>query len=126
MARLIDLDAAVAASDLTVRLGGQEYTIPGEVDVPRMLKWISYEDRFDKKDEDGEKLVSEVYEDILNLFRLRNPALDSIPISLTQIGELFRMLFETYNDAGDDDVPPTKPQTPSRKSSARSRSSKAK
>lgn len=114
MSRFIDLDAVVVP-DLEVQLKGEIYRCPGSPDVPRMLRWISYQERFEKASErEAVELLREIYEDLVDLFREYQPNLESLPIRQEQIMPLFEGLFDSF--AGEEEVPPTKPRQRSRKS----------
>lgn len=110
MARFLDLDAVVVP-DLDVQLGGETYRVPGSPDVPRMLRWISYQERFGEASAEGAvELLQEIYDDLVDLFRIYQPDIESLPIRQEQIMPLFEKLFEGMSD--DDADPPTPAKAP--------------
>lgn len=120
MSRFLDLDAVVIP-DLEVQLGGETYRVAGSPDVPRMLRWLTFQDRFaaaaedNADDQDAIGLLQEIYDDLLDLFREHQPDLEKLPIRQEQIMPLFEALFDA--SAGEEKVPPTRPtRQPRRKS----------
>jgi hypothetical protein len=107
MSRFLDLDAVVVP-DLDVQLGGTVYRVPGSPDVPRMLRWMKFQEAADS---DAVELLTDIYEDLLDLFRERQPDLEALPIRQEQIMPLFEALFEaTGEGAAPDPTPRSSPR----------------
>jgi hypothetical protein len=106
MSRFLDLDAVVVP-DLEVQLKGETYRVPGSPETERMLRWLSFQSRFEKASpEDVIELLQEIYDDLLEVFREYQPELEKLPIRNDQIMPLFEALFDASTE---EEAPPTRP-----------------
>lgn len=131
MSDLIDLDA-VMQPDLRVRLGGVDYRLPGDAPSEVLLRISVLADELAKQSTsanfDPEQLLgvrTELGEAVEELFRIRQPELDSLSLSDTQIAQLMEALFAHYfpkdEEGGDRPTPARTPPKPrSSRPSARS------
>lgn len=123
MSRLIDLDAVVG-SPIRVKLRGEEYKLPPDLPAPTMLLFMEFEDRVaaaEKKGDDSaiNEALRDAYEEVLGLFQVYQPELETLPISMEQITILVVELISEYSDESNGDRP-TKPTARSKKNSGRS------
>lgn len=80
MPRYLDIDDLVPA-DITVRVRGEEYTLPGDVSVPTYLTLTRLAgDVVDGEAEDPESAVVELHDRLLDLFRVHQPDLQELPV----------------------------------------------
>ncbi len=101
MARIIDLDEALPP-DITVKLGGKSYRLPGDIPTPLFLR-IQQATGSLGTDDDG---ITALADAILDLFRTRDPSLTELPLGLTQMVTLFSTVYGVQAE-GEDDDPPT-------------------
>jgi hypothetical protein len=116
--RIIDLDTVVP-DDITVILHGQEYLLPGDVPVPDWLEISKATDRIDTDPAAGQEL----YDLVLELFRLRQPELESIPLGARQMMTLVFGLYDTDTpeEAEEEGDPPRAEEAPAGKTTSTSR-----
>lgn len=112
----IDLDEVIL-EDHEVRLAGETYLLPGDLPAPQMLglshAWDRLSMREDQGERSGDELVRELYDRALELFRVRQPDLEALPIGVVSIG---RLIVGLYGGLGDDGEPAVDPQrAPERK-----------
>lgn len=129
--KIIDLDAVMPES-LIVKMGGEEYSLPGDIPVPDYLELSRLFENLAEVPEDGEEpALLQLYELVLELFQRENPGIEELPIGPRRLGRLVLML---YTGAADNDDPKaeTKPKrraagtkSTSRKSPRKSASSKS-
>lgn len=115
MAKIIDLDEVVS-DDKRVRLGGKVYVLPPDLPVELFL-WIN------KVNDDGStevEMVERLYTEILNLFRYKDPKLESLPLSMPQLVTALAKIYGTPDDEpdGDDGRPPRRSRSGGATSSA--------
>lgn len=80
MPRYIDLDDLVPA-DITVRVRGEEYQLPGDVPVPEYLELSRLAGEIAGMDsEDPESAVVALHDRLLALFRVHQPDLTELPV----------------------------------------------
>lgn len=117
MTRIIDLDT-VAPPDIEVVHQDVVYLLPGDIPVPNMLAIERAAQDFFTTDEDEQegdataRLVA-LQDEVLALFRIRQPDLDELPpLGLAQLMALVRGLY------GDGDVAPDPPKPAPKRSRA--------
>lgn len=121
MTRIIDLDEAIP-QDIEVVLNGETYLLPGDIPVPDMLAMESLTRRFDAE-KDAEKLgeiVGEMNEQVIELFRVRQPDIEDLPMSAKQLFQVVTAVYMSSdesdeNEGGKAAVNPKKPATSRRK-----------
>jgi hypothetical protein len=96
--RLIDLDA-LTEGEIEVQLGGEVYKLPPDIPIPTMLTFFELEAALKDADtdEDVAGLLRELYEEMLETFRMEQPDLERLPISLKQVPVLLREIQAIYN-----------------------------
>lgn len=111
----IDLDEVILA-DHKVRLAGREYLLPGDLPVEQMLglshAWDQLSTR-EGEEHSGDELVRDLYDRALELFRVRQPDLESLPIGVVSIGRLIAGLYGGLDDEATPAADP--PSAPERK-----------
>lgn len=94
--KFVDLDKIVGA-DIKVQVGGVKYVLPG--DMPADL-YLEVNRRAQEGDDTDYESIRDLHERVLDLFRYKQPDLDSIP-GLT-LRQLFVAIGEIYGpDEGD-------------------------
>lgn len=122
--RIIDLDA-VLPDALVVRVGGEEYTLPGDIPVPDYLELARlFEALGDEPGEGEEPPLAELYEFVLELFQRENPGLESLPIGPRRLGRLVLMIYTGAADSDDDPKEPAAKAKPRKAAGTRSTSRK--
>lgn len=110
MARIIDLDVA-APDDVEVVAHGETYLLPGDIPVPDYLAIVKASEALDEAEGEGALEAAErLYERVLDLFRVRQPDMDRLPVGMGQLVRLIQSLYGVEPD----------PQTPSRQAGTRS------
>lgn len=113
---IIDLDE-ILPDDKRVKLQGTIYTLPPEIPVELFL-------RINKMSDDGvaeDQQVGRLYEEILELFRYKQPDLEKLPLGL---GQLMGAISQIYgNREADAPRPPRAGTKSTRKPRRRSASS---
>jgi hypothetical protein len=130
--RYIDLDDLVP-TDITVRVRGEEYQLPGDVPVPEYLALTRLAGEIVDGSENPEQAVVDLHDRLLALFQVHQPDLTELPVGPRALLPLvFRYLDApaeeeadtadpspadgtTTKPAGD---PPQTPTTPPRRSKA--------
>lgn len=107
MARFIDLDT-VLPEDITVRLGGADYHLPGDIPVPDFLAISRAHARLGAAEDADDAIgaTEALYERILQLFQVRQPDLPRIPLGVQQAVAL---VFELYR-VDEPEVAPDPPE----------------
>lgn len=110
-ATITDLsDLAGVGPPKQVRLveGGQVYKLPADVPSPLYLKLVEFQNRKDEElDDAGEQeIVAELYEEVLELFRVHQPSLERLPIGLTS---LIRLVPAIYGKADEEAAAAARP-----------------
>ena len=133
--RIIDLDAVMPES-LIVKMGGEEYKLPGDIPVPDYLELSRLFERLADTPEEGEDpALLQLYDLVLDLFQRENPDVEELPIGPRRLGRLVLMLYTGAADSDDpkvEETPKPKPRrraagtkSSSRKSPPKSASSKS-
>jgi hypothetical protein len=121
--RIIDLDSVLPDS-LVVKLGGEEYSLPGDIPVPDYLELARlFEALGDEPVEGEEPPLAQLYELVLELFQRENPGLESLPIGPRRLGRLVLMI---YTGAADSDDPKAQTESKSKRKAAGTRSTSRK
>lgn len=112
--KIIDL-STVLGKPLEVRFApdGPVYKVPADIPVPLYLKVQEFAQLGDEADE--EAAVRELYAELLALFRVYQPELDSLPVSIGQLVEAIPRIF-----GGDEPDPPKAKASPNGKGGTRS------
>ncbi len=95
MARFIDLDEVIP-EDTTVKLGGVLYKLPGDIPTPDFLAISRAHARLTEPQETAEDMIlaaEGLYERILELFQVRNPDVEKVPLGLQQA---ISLVYELY------------------------------
>lgn len=105
----VDLSTVAVNAPKTVRLtpDGPVYRLPGDIPAPLYLKLRSYDGREDDLDDD--QAVGEIYAELLSLFKLFQPELETLPLSIPQLLAAIPLI---YGGATVEDVRPPQPATP--------------
>lgn len=108
MPRYIDLDDLVPA-DITVRVRGEEYLLPGDVPVPEYLALTNLASEIaDQTSEDPEASVVGLHDRLLALFRVHQPDLQELPVGPRALLPLvFRYLDAPAEQEEAEAAPPT-------------------
>lgn len=96
--KIIDLDEFLGA-DKQVRLGGKLYVLPPDLPAELYLKI----NKFAQTDASELEMVEALYDEVLGLFRYKDPKLGTLPISLSQ---LVVAVGRIYGDAAEGDATP--------------------
>lgn len=106
MARIIDLDALVP-DDVEVVFGGETYPLPGDIPVELMLQVEAASQRLNTitDNEEGQDALGGLYDAVLELFRIRRPELESVPIGLKQCVMLIGQLYAVEEPTPDPPKP---------------------
>jgi hypothetical protein len=112
VARIIDLDV-VAPEDTIVIIAGVEYLLPGDVPVPHMLAIErASRDFFSDEENDNGSLIR-LQDEILDLFRIRQPDLEELPpLGLAGLIQFVQALYGAPEDEPDPPKPARKGGTP--------------
>lgn len=132
----IDLDD-VLLDDHQVRIGGEIYLLPGDLPIEQMLGLSRAWERMSTGigGKDGDDLVDDLYQRVLELFRVRQPDLQELPIGVLAVARLIVRLYGGLDDepaatpaaqaeGGGDPTPP--PTTGAGRARGTTRTSKAK
>jgi hypothetical protein len=126
MPTIVDLDV-LAGKDREVRLGGKVYALPGDIPLDLYAKLASFRDRDTDDAEAQDTAAVEIYEEMLALFRVRQPELERLPIGLTAAVRLIPLVYGSRVDEEEGGERPTrangKASTRSTSPKKRSRSS---
>lgn len=112
MTKIIDLDA-ILPEDKKVKLGGKVYTLPPDLPAEVFLKMTSLAESGASESE----ITAAMYDELLELFRYKQPDLEKLPISLSQIVNAVGLIYSTAS--GEDDAP-ARPPRPNRSGGATS------
>lgn len=100
-ATIIDLDE-ILGDPKRVRLAGKVYTLPADVPVELFLQVNKLSQQEDRAESE---IVEQMYEDLLGLFRVHQPTLKALPISLGQL----LVAFSTIYGKEEEPAKPTRP-----------------
>lgn len=123
MAKITNLDAILGAPR-KVELQGETYLVPYDLPVELYLRVNSV-----PEDATEKEIIESLYDDLLGLFQVHQPDLESLPVTLTQAVRAIPLI---YNDTAEDEPEkpagnPTRPRGRAagtrRKTTTRSRSS---
>lgn len=108
-ARLIDLDDLVP-DDIDVKLHDVVYKLPGDIPVELMLRVEAAMQSFGsvKEREEGEAVAGDLLDAVTDLFRIRQPDLETIPIGLRGCVQLISELYKVQGDKPDPPKPAPK------------------
>lgn len=117
--KIIDLSVAIP-SKIGVRLeqDGPVYDLPGDIPVPQYLELEQLTERLNaaqasREGEDFNDALSELYELIMELFRINQPELEELPLGAKRLSVLILAL---YTGAVTEDAErEAKPERPSRR-----------
>lgn len=106
MARIIDLDTLVP-EDVEVVINGETYLLPGDIPVELMLQVEAATQRLNTvtDNEEGQDVLGGLLDAVTELFRIRQPDLETVPIGLKQCVMLIGQLYS----AEEQPVDPPKP-----------------
>jgi hypothetical protein len=102
VSQIIDLDA-ILPRDKEVTLAGKAYRLPGDLPIELYLK-IQRASK-DLGDSGADSFLEEVYNEILELFRLRDKTVKTLPLGITQMLRVIPLVYASETVEG-------KPQTP--------------
>lgn len=120
---LTDLDVLLP-EPRPVQLGGKVYKLPGDLLVPTMIELQQLQSRVDSDDEaEVAAAVEGLYAKVLELFRVHQPEIESVPVSPPQLFALVNMVYGDKNP--DDEVDPT-PAAPAAGATTRTTQSRKK
>lgn len=114
MAEIIDLDDALPP-DKKVRIHGEVYSLPGDIPTELFLRIQRATGQI--QEDDG---IDRLYQAVLDLFKERDPAIESLPLGLTQIVTLFSTVYGVQGE--DDERPPQTRGTATGSSRSKTRS----
>lgn len=96
--QIIDLDEILGA-DKKVKLGGQIYVLPPDLPVELYLRITNLAGT----GASDEEMIPVLYENLLELFRYKQPKLESLPLSMSHLVTAVAKIY------GDDDAPEERP-----------------
>jgi len=100
-----DLDVLLP-QPIRVKLGGREYLVPGDIPAPTFLRLQELAQEADAEGADSADnlaVMRELYEMLLDLFRVHQPDVEELPIGL---GQMVAAVGQIY---GGQAAPPTTP-----------------
>lgn len=100
--RIVDLDALVP-DDLTVKLNGEKYKVPADLDTKTVAKAIAIGNKL--QDEPTEEAIHEFEHFISELLAMRQEPPKELKITLTQAIGLIRAVTGTAQKLAKDAVP---------------------
>lgn len=86
---IVDLDAVVGPPK-KVRLGGTVYVLPGDIPVELYLALNQAAQAEEAGDGDQVEIL---YEQLLDLFRIHQPDLETLPLSMTQLVQAIPTIY---------------------------------
>jgi hypothetical protein len=137
---IVNLDELIP-DDLTIRVGGQDYELPGDIDTETTFKLdklmrklgeaetkVASADVTDEDRETAEKLTLEAQEIVLELFRIKQPDMEKLPFGARGFSQVLARILMRLG-WGDLEVSPPPPNRAARrakpKKSPPSRSSRS-
>ena len=117
--KIVDLDA-VAGQPIKVKLGGKHYLVPADCPTPLYLRMLNLADQGDP---DDPQIVAQLYGDVLELFRVHQPDLESLPLGLTQLVESLGLIYGADDEAAAADPTPPKANAGTKSSKTKARTS---
>lgn len=96
----IDLDDIIL-DDHEVKLGGTIYRLPGDLPIEQMVGISRAWERMNSGigRDGGDDLVDDLYRRVLELFQVRQPDLEELPIGVLAIARLIVRLYGSLDDA---------------------------
>lgn len=121
MTRIIDLDKIVP-DDIEVVLQGDTYLLPGDIPVELMLRVEHATQQLNSvtDSDEGQNVLADLLDAVVDLFRIRQPDVDQVPIGLRQAVMLISQIYSVQEDPAPD------PPRPARRAGTTSTSSRAK
>lgn len=122
--KIVDLDV-VAPETFGVKIDGEIYQLPGDIPIPDYIEIERLTNGL--TDENDPTSIRDLYERVLDLFRIHQPELEELPIGPMRLGALVVQLYAGGIEE-DEEERPTKPRgtrSTSRKRQTRSRSSRS-
>jgi hypothetical protein len=116
---ITDLDASgVIHAAKKVRLHGEVYTLPGDIPAPLFVQLMAFAENPGLED------AAALYREILALFRVHQPELETIPLGLNELTHAVGFIYNGAAVTGDDgdEEGPTPPKPSSKKKTAAGRS----
>lgn len=113
--KIVDLDAAVP-ENLAVKCGGEIYDLPGDIPIPDYIEIERLVETLNDPEAEGsgQERLQELYGRVLELFQIKQPDLEKLPIGPRRLGVLVVSLYSGGAEAEDDDEErPTKRSTKS-------------
>lgn len=107
MAKIINLDEIVG-EDIEVTLNGETYRLPPDLPVELYLKLQRIQAQVEAGNADDAEITREMYEEILDLFRYKQPDLESLPLGMTQASNLITLVYGQSADEVQEEAPPPK------------------
>jgi hypothetical protein len=101
MGNIIELGFLVEPKQVRLIPDGPIYRLPPDVPVPLMLRLEHHADG-----EVTAEFVQDLYDEILELFRVYQPDLDRLPIGLTQLLTFVRTVYAAEEPEPDPPAPP--------------------
>lgn len=111
MARIVDLSNLVP-EDIQVRLekDGPLYALPPDIPIPDYLEMARVIEGLDETDPaETMNQLEDLYERVMDLFRIRNPDIEDLPIGPRRLGEL---ILRLYGEAEGVEEKPARPPRP--------------
>jgi hypothetical protein len=112
--RIIDLDVAMPQS-VAVKVRGKLYDLPGDIPVPDFLEIQQLTEELETaveggNDDGSDETIAELYERVMDLFRIENPALENLPLGPRRLGALVVQLYAgaAEEDGATEDPPRSK------------------
>ena len=112
--KIVDLDAAVP-ENLAVKCGGVIYDLPGDIPIPDYIEIERLVDALNDPEAEGsgQERLQELYDRVLELFRIKQPDLEKLPIGPRRLGVLVVSLYSGGTREVEDEERPTKRSTKS-------------
>lgn len=112
MPRYIDLDDLIP-QDITVRIGGEEYLLPGDVPVPDYLELQRLSAGIvDGDTDDPEGTVVALHDRLLDLFRVYQPDMEVLPVGPRVLLPLVFRYLDAPMETPQEDGAPVRPTRP--------------
>jgi hypothetical protein len=111
--KIVDLDAAVP-ENLHVRCEGAIYDLPGDIPIPDYIEIERLVDALNDPEGEGsgQERLQELYSRVLELFQIKQPDLEELPIGPRRLGVLVVSLYSGgTTEVEDEDERPTKRAT---------------
>ena len=112
MARIVDLDELLGGI-VEVKLGGDVYKLPDDIPAELWLKITSVGQQVrDGEISDNQEILNLLYGQILELFQVYQPDIESLPLGVRRMVEVIPAIYgNRETKAGEGDARPTTPKT---------------